>query len=66
MKIQNVLNCQFQKWYPAFKSVTFKTKIHKLSQDFIDYLHEDGIVLHEDYAKLKIDNSTSENLNFLI
>lgn len=52
MKIQNVLNCQYQKWYPIFKGVTFKAKTFKLSQDFIDFLREDGLEVHEDYAKV--------------
>jgi len=53
MKIDQVLNCQINKWYPLFRKVTFKTKLHKLSQEFVDYLREDGIVIHEDYTRAR-------------
>jgi len=60
MKTQAVLNCQIQKWYPTFRKVTFKTKLHKLSQEFVDYLREDGIVLHKDY-NLNSDSESSDS-----
>jgi hypothetical protein len=38
----------FSKWYPVFESVTFKSRIIQLPDDFVNYLHEDGIVVTED------------------
>jgi len=51
MKIENVLNCQFHKWFPLFKPITIKAKLLKLNPDFIEYLREDGMVIHDDYVQ---------------
>ncbi|PHZ16776.1 D123-domain-containing protein [Rhizopus microsporus ATCC 52813] len=45
---QEVDNCSFSSWYPRFKTVTFKSKIIHLPDDFIDYLNADSIFLPED------------------
>ncbi|KAI0215240.1 cell division cycle 123 [Lamellibrachia satsuma] len=45
MKTQHVLNCQFSSWYNQFKETTIKSHIIDLPQEFIDYLHADGLVL---------------------
>ena len=60
MKIENMLNCQFHKWYPLFKKVTFKSQIFKLSSDFLEYLREDGIIIDPIYqtAKSKVNLHT--------
>ncbi|XP_057316704.1 cell division cycle protein 123 homolog isoform X1 [Hydractinia symbiolongicarpus] len=45
MKRQQCSNCMFSSWYHNFKNCTFKSKIIKLTSDFIDYLNSDGIIL---------------------
>lgn len=35
--------CMFQKWYPTFRQVTFKSEIIPLPESFIKYLGEDGV-----------------------
>jgi hypothetical protein len=52
MKIQNVLNCQFQVWYPLFKEITIKSKIFKLDNELLQYLREDGMIIHDDYVQV--------------
>ncbi|BBN06244.1 hypothetical protein MPTK1_3g19550 [Marchantia polymorpha subsp. ruderalis] len=45
MKEIDVLRCQIQEWYPRFRRVSLRTKIHVLPQAFVDYLLEDGLFL---------------------
>ncbi|CAG5121478.1 unnamed protein product [Candidula unifasciata] len=45
MKISDVLNCSFAAWYGTFQRVTFKSIVIPLPEDFVRYLHTDGIVL---------------------
>jgi len=45
MKRQNCINCIFSSWYGNFKQITFRSKIIKLSCEFVEYLKSDGIVL---------------------
>ncbi|CAH1783543.1 unnamed protein product [Owenia fusiformis] len=47
MKIQNVQNCTFSKWYTTFKDVTIKSRILPIPDDFLEYLLADGVVLPE-------------------
>ncbi|BFZ08505.1 hypothetical protein BsWGS_11544 [Bradybaena similaris] len=47
MKISNVLNCSFAAWYDTFRRVTFKSIVVPLPENFINYLHTDGLVLPE-------------------
>jgi len=42
---RQVLNCQIQKWYPAFSKHTIKTKFIELSPEFVEYLDADGLIL---------------------
>ncbi|CAN8288556.1 unnamed protein product [Cochlearia groenlandica] len=42
MKQEEVNRCQIQNWYPKFKSVTIKTRFHKLPESFIAYLTDDS------------------------
>ncbi|CAG8528509.1 4408_t:CDS:2 [Cetraspora pellucida] len=45
---QHILNCVFSSWYNTFRRVTLKSKIIKpLPEEFIEYLHADGIFLPE-------------------
>ncbi|KAJ3195485.1 hypothetical protein HK101_011988 [Irineochytrium annulatum] len=43
--VAHVTSCQCSAWYDRFRSITFRTRIIKLPEEFIDYLHEDGIFL---------------------
>jgi hypothetical protein len=64
MKSHEILACSFSHWYPLFKKVTFPSKIIPLSQEFVDYLLADNLVLRSDQALLtydKIDESDSED-----
>ncbi|KAF3561885.1 hypothetical protein DY000_02010978 [Brassica cretica] len=42
MKEEEVNRCQIQNWYPKFKSLTIKTKLHKLPESFVNYLLDDS------------------------
>ncbi|CAG8575890.1 8719_t:CDS:2 [Funneliformis mosseae] len=45
---QHILNCVFSSWYNNFRRVTLKSKIIKpLPEEFIEYLHADGVFLPE-------------------
>eukprot|EP00741_Cyanophora_paradoxa_P017265 tig00020961_g16676.t1 len=45
MDEREVLACQIQEWLPKLKRVTFPTRIIELPEDFVEYLHEDGLVI---------------------
>ena len=45
LKRQHCVNCIFSSWYNSFKDITFRSKIIKLTPDFIAYLKKDGVVL---------------------
>ncbi|KAL5711523.1 hypothetical protein ACHQM5_021968 [Ranunculus cassubicifolius] len=42
MKEEDVNRCQIQEWYPKFKSVSIKTRIHEIPETFIQYLEDDS------------------------
>ena len=42
---QRVLNCSFDRWYPSFQDVSFRSKIVPLPKAFADYLVQDGVYL---------------------
>ncbi|CAG2101466.1 unnamed protein product [Medioppia subpectinata] len=45
MLSKHVLNCGFSQWYSLFADISIDSKSMKLSDDFIQYLLSDGIVL---------------------
>eukprot|EP00850_Spirogloea_muscicola_P002996 SM000011S19174 [mRNA] locus=s11:1265180:1270983:- [translate_table: standard] len=45
MREEEVLQCQFQSWYPSFRSLSFRSEIVSLPEAFVSYLLEDGIFL---------------------
>lgn len=64
MKSSEILACSFSEWYPHFKKVTFPSRIIPLSQEFVDYLLADNLVLRSDQALItyeKDNESTSSN-----
>lgn len=40
--VQQVLNCQYQEWYPHFKSLSFRSEIIPIPRTFVSYLLDDG------------------------
>eukprot|EP00897_Mesotaenium_endlicherianum_P000862 jgi/Mesen1/10777/ME000091S10313 len=48
MKQKDILHCQIQEWYPRFERISLKSKIIPLPKEFVSYLLEDGVYLHED------------------
>lgn len=55
MKSHEVLACSFSKWYPLLRKVTFPSQIVPLSDEFVEYLLADNLVLRSDQALLKYD-----------
>ncbi|KAJ3046013.1 hypothetical protein HDV00_003761 [Rhizophlyctis rosea] len=43
--VQHVLNCSFSEWHKRFSAITLKSKVLPLPEDFIEYLHKDGLFL---------------------
>ena len=43
MHEKDVLACQFGQWFPAFESVTFKTKVLTIPEVVVQYFLEDGM-----------------------
>ncbi|XP_020876430.1 cell division cycle protein 123 homolog isoform X2 [Arabidopsis lyrata subsp. lyrata] len=68
MKEEEVNRCQIQNWYPKFKSLTIKTKFHKLPESFINYLIDDSgpfllpdSVTNEDAMPNRVHNFEEED-----
>lgn len=61
MKSHEILACSFSEWYPLFKKVTFPSKIIPLTQEFVDYLLADNLVLRSDQALLTYDKQDDSN-----
>ncbi|KAL3852393.1 hypothetical protein ACJMK2_016044 [Sinanodonta woodiana] len=63
MKVENVLNCSFSSWYSVFKDVTTKSLVIPLPQEFLEYLHSDGLVLPEQsVAASSNENADEDNI----
>jgi hypothetical protein len=41
----HILNCEFSRWYPVYKDVTFKSHILDCSEQFLQWLKTDGVSL---------------------
>ncbi|KAA6426686.1 MAG: cell division cycle protein [Trebouxia sp. A1-2] len=48
----HVLNCSFAKWYPTFKSISFRSQVVTLPKGFVDYLVQDGVYLPDSSSAL--------------
>lgn len=48
MKESDVLRCQIQEWYPKFRTLSIRTQIVTLPEEFVKFLLEDGLFLAED------------------
>lgn len=44
----HILNCSYDSWFPKYRQHALKSRIIKLSPEFINYLREDGIILADD------------------
>ncbi|KAI5459896.1 D123-domain-containing protein [Mariannaea sp. PMI_226] len=44
----HIQNCSYDSWFPKYRSSCLKSRIIPLPQEFVDYLHEDGIVLADE------------------
>ena len=53
MQASAVLNCQYSRWYPVFGHLGFKSKVISLSQEFTDFLIEDGVFLLESSSAVR-------------
>ncbi|KAK3822139.1 MAG: D123-domain-containing protein [Linnemannia gamsii] len=42
---QRLENCAFSSWYPKFRSVSIKSKIIPLPEEFVSYLNADGVFI---------------------
>ncbi|KAF9181218.1 hypothetical protein BGZ51_005578 [Haplosporangium sp. Z 767] len=42
---QRLENCSFSAWYPHFRSLTIKSKIIPLPEEFVSYLNADGVFI---------------------
>lgn len=50
MKVCEVQHCNFSVWYPKFKELTIRSCVLPLPEEFIEYLHADGVVLPQGSA----------------
>ncbi|KAJ7175812.1 D123-domain-containing protein [Mycena filopes] len=58
----DVLKFQFSSWYPIFSSISIKSTILRpLPQDFVDYLHSDGVYVPEGSDDLPTDSTLSDD-----
>ena len=51
---EQVLNCSFHRWYPAFQAVSFRSQFVPLPKEFVEYLVEDGVYLPENNAAVSV------------
>ncbi|KAJ7095917.1 D123-domain-containing protein [Mycena belliarum] len=58
----DILSFQFSSWYPIFSSISIKsTVIRPLSQEFLDYLHSDGVHVPEGSDDLPAESTLSDD-----
>ncbi|KAF4635586.1 hypothetical protein G7Y89_g2519 [Cudoniella acicularis] len=59
----HILHCSYDYWHPKYRSSTLKSRIIPLSDAFLSYLREDGIILPSETPVLSsnsTDNTTSD------
>ncbi|KAF9877354.1 cell cycle control protein cdc123 [Colletotrichum karsti] len=44
----HILNCSYDSWFPKYRTVSIRSRIIKLSPDFVQYIRDDGIILADD------------------
>ena len=45
MKVEQVINCSFDRWYNQFKDLTFKSEIIPITNDVLEYLKSDSTII---------------------
>lgn len=45
MKVDQILNCSFDKWYKLFEKVTIKSEIISIPENVLDYLRIGSTVI---------------------
>eukprot|EP01016_Furgasonia_blochmanni_P005368 TRINITY_DN12082_c0_g2_i5.p1 TRINITY_DN12082_c0_g2~~TRINITY_DN12082_c0_g2_i5.p1 ORF type:complete len:357 (+),score=44.07 TRINITY_DN12082_c0_g2_i5:200-1270(+) len=51
MKLSQLRGFLMSSWIDKFRKITFKTQVVQLPENFVRYLHEDGILIHPEYEK---------------
>ncbi|KUI64520.1 hypothetical protein VM1G_00878 [Cytospora mali] len=44
----HILHCSYDYWFPKYRTSCIRSRIIKLTPDFIEYIREDGIILSSD------------------
>lgn len=53
MKVDQILNCSFDKWYNLFENITIKSEIIQIPKNVLDYLRSNStIILPKRYLNL--------------
>jgi hypothetical protein len=55
---EDILSCQFDKWYSIFERNTIKSRIIPLTAEFMEYLEEDGVFMPN-----SADDDVSDNIS---
>ncbi|KAK1637210.1 D123-domain-containing protein [Colletotrichum phormii] len=45
---EHILNCSYDSWFTKYRTVSIRSRIIKLSPDFVQYIRDDGIILADD------------------
>jgi hypothetical protein len=61
MKVDQVINCSFDRWYPLFKNLTIKSEIIELDDDIISYLSSDATIILPKKCQEELDQSMKTN-----
>ncbi|GAB1320137.1 Cell division cycle protein 123 [Madurella fahalii] len=48
VKREHILHCSYDYWFPKYRPSCIRSRIIPLTQDFISYIHEDGIILADE------------------
>ncbi|KAM0284863.1 hypothetical protein ACHAQH_001784 [Verticillium albo-atrum] len=56
----NILNCSYDNWFPKYRTSALKSRIIKLTPDFVKYIGEDGIILADDDEAQQDDRPDEE------
>ncbi|TVY53295.1 Cell division cycle protein, partial [Lachnellula suecica] len=57
----HILHCSYDYWHPKYRSSTLKSRIIPLSQPFLTYLREDGIVLPSETTPPSTNPNTTDH-----
>ncbi|KXX74991.1 hypothetical protein MMYC01_208236 [Madurella mycetomatis] len=57
VKREHILHCSYDYWFPKYRTSCIRSRIIPLTQDFISYIHEDGIILADEGSGSNINQS---------